>query len=204
MASRKNKGGRSRGKTQAPSRKSRLWLRDLLNILGGLVLGVLGIWLFQQYQANRAAKAVARQYVDAVSATLDHLKPLAEQYVALSEGKQEGEPLPEAELDVRQPLCSLEPFRNVLREACALPPDIVPLLLEFARNLQKAEMLRKLLEQEQLDPTALPRTMSGQLLLTVYEESRSAPNLLWKLKERAGKIPEKDAPGEPEEPHGSP
>jgi len=70
---------------------------------------------------------------------------------------------------------------------CALPREAAVELLEFSRNLQKAEGLRKLLEQERLDPAGLSRTLEGQLLLTVYDESRRAPDLLWKLKESAGK-----------------
>jgi hypothetical protein len=55
------------------------------------------------------------------------------------------------------------------------------------RNLQKAEILRKLLEQQKQDPDGLSRILSNQLLLTVYDESRDADSLFWKLKEKAGK-----------------
>lgn len=190
MSSRKNKALKQKKKTQAPSRKPRLWVRDLGNLLGGLLLGALGFWLVQEYQDSRAGKNAARKYVEAVSETVAELKPAADQYVELTQGREdEGDVLAEAELDAGRPLCSLEPFRDLYRDACALPRDIVPPLLEFARNLQKAEMLRKILEQQQRDPEALSRTLAGQLLQAAFEESRSAQNLLWKLKERAGKMP---------------
>ncbi len=192
MAARKNKGGKSRKKTQAPARKSRLWLRDMLNILGGLLVGSMGVWLFQEFQENRAARAVARKYVKAVRETMPHLKPMAEQYLALSQGR-EGESLPEVELDAARPVCSLDPFRGLLYEVCDLPPDAVPPLLEFVRNLQKAEILRKLLEQQQQNPAELSRILSSQILVTVYDESRDAPNLFWKLKESAGRGAAKEA-----------
>ncbi len=200
MASRKNKVGKQKKKVQAPSRKPRLWVRDLLNLAGGVLLGALVLWLVLEYRESRTAKAAARTYVEAVSGTMGQLKPFADQYLELTQGREEeGDPLAEAEVDAARPVCSLEPFRNVFRDVCALPPDIVSPLLEFARNLQKAEMLRKLLEQQQQDPEAIARTLSGQLLQTVYEESRNAQPLLWKLKERAGKMP--DAPGDEEEDH---
>jgi len=199
MASRKNKAGKHQKKPQAPSRKPRLWLRDLLNLVGGALVGALVLWLVLEYQESRAAKAAARIYAEAVSETVGQLRPLADQYLELTQGRDEGEALAEAEVDAARPVGSLEPFRNVFRDACALPPDIVPPLLEFARNLHKAEMLRKLLEQQQEDPEAMSRTLAGQLLQTVYEESRNAQPLLWKLKERAGKMPEKAAPPDAKE-----
>jgi hypothetical protein len=189
MAGRKQRG-KSGKKTSRPSKKPPIWLRDLLNLLAGLLVGSLCVWLFQEYRENRAARVGARQYVEAVRETQPLLTPMADRYLALA-GQPQGEGDPNQSLDVTHPVCSLDPYRDLLQEVCALPRETAALLLEFSRNLQKAEVLRKLLEQERQDPAGLSRTLEGQLLLTVYDESRRAPELLWKLRVSAGKKAEK-------------
>jgi len=194
MAARKNTGGKPRKKTQAPSRKNRLWVRDGLNLLAGLLLGALGLWLFEEYQENRAARAVARKYLPVVLEIQPELQPLSERYLELTQG-QEGGAVPDVRLDADRPVCSLDPLRGVVREACALPPETASALLEFARNLHKAEMLRKLLQEYQRDPGGLSRTLSNQLLVTVHDESRDSNTLCWKLRESAGKGAEEAVDG---------
>lgn len=193
MAARKNKAARTRKKAPAPARKSRLWVRDTLNILAGLLVGGMGVWLFQEYRDNRAARGVARKYLPVVQEIQPQLKPLADRYLALTQGR-EGEALPDAALDADRPVCSVDALRGVLQEACALPPDTASALLEFARNLQKADLLRKLLQQQEQDPDGFARALSNQLLLTVYDESRASNNLFWKLRDRAGRdaLPEEE------------
>jgi len=206
MAARKNKQVKVRKKPQAPGRKSRLWVRDTLNIVAGLLLGGLGVWLFQEYLESRETREVARRYLNVVHELQPQLKPLIEQYLELTEGKEDGV-LPEVDLDTDRPVCSLNPFSGVLREACALPPETAAALLDLAQNLQRAEMLRKLLQQEAQDPGGLVRTLSNQLLQTVYDESRGLNNLIYQLRERAAREPPpEEAPAGPagEDPNPSP
>ena len=55
-------------------------------------------------RAAPAAKESARKYAEAVGTTVDQLKPSAERYLALTEGREEADPLPEVELDPGRPL----------------------------------------------------------------------------------------------------
>jgi len=52
MAARKTKKAKAGKKTQ-PAKKFPLWLRDLLNILGGLLVGTLGFWGVTGYLEGR-------------------------------------------------------------------------------------------------------------------------------------------------------
>jgi hypothetical protein len=179
MAARKNKKSKSKKKT--PAKKMPLWLRDILNILGGGLVGILGFWLIQEYMENRDAKQTAQKYGTVIRESLPHLKPMAEQYLALS-GEGSDKTVALENLDLSRPIYPLDPFRGLPDEVCSLSPEVVPSVLAFARNLQKAELLRKILEQLEADPGQLSQTLSSQLLRTVSEEEKLGTDLIWKMK----------------------
>ena len=61
-----SKGKRRRTKKNTQGRKSRLWLRDLLNILGGLLAGALGFWIVQGVLGSRTAGEASQRVLGGI------------------------------------------------------------------------------------------------------------------------------------------
>ena len=186
MAAGKKKKGKAKGKPQG--KKSRLWVRDLLNLVGGLLVGSIGLWLVLAYLDNRETDKAKEKYLVVIDDARTQLNPLAEKYLSLTEGNKEGNKEGDIdvsegkELDISQPVFSLESVKALTPEVCALPEEAIPSFLEFYQNLQKAELLRKLLKEQQEGPAEFAQTLENQFLRSVYEDSRLASGLYWKLK----------------------
>jgi len=179
MAARKNR--RSKSKKQPVAKKSPLWLRDLLNIAGGLLVGSLGLWLVQEYLENREADRIALKYGTAVLESLPLLRPAAELSLA-GAGDETGPADPAETLERTRALPSPDPFRGLPHEVCSLAPESVPAILAFVQEMQKAELLRKILEQQQTAAAQVPGTLSRELLRSVSAEAQLGSELVWKLK----------------------
>lgn len=180
MGARKAKKGKAGKKTQ-PSKKMPLWLRDLLNIVGGLLVGIVGFWLVQGYLEGRVARKASDKYLQGVQESAELIKPFAEKYLSVTEKKQK-DSSPLEGLDLSGPVGSLETFRNVQKDFPALSPRTVAHLWEFSRNLYEAEILRKLIKEQKENPDQISILLSREFLRSLYEDSRLAPKLLWELK----------------------
>ena len=179
MAAQKNRGGKAGRKL--PARKSRLWLRDGLNILGGLLVGGLVVWLGQQFLGGKGVRKASDQTLRVVEDTVPRLKPFAERYLAVEEKREEAaDPL--AGLDLSQPLCAPEAVDVLQGEFRSLPPEAMPLVWDFTLKLHDAEVLRKLLREQQDNPDKLAGILSRGFLSLLYENSQLLPKIRWELK----------------------
>jgi hypothetical protein len=179
MAANKGKKGRTRKSTT--SRKSRLWLRDLLNIVGGLLVGSFGLWIVQGYLEGRTAKEVSQRVRGVVQGDLPTLKQTSEGYEAILESKEDdvSEALRGVELD--GPLYGLDAYKRVPEDLPYLDTDERPLLLGFYLNLRDAELLRKLIIEQREHPEQMSQILAREFLRTLHEGTQLAPRLLWAL-----------------------
>ena len=180
MGARKAKKGKT-GKKAKQKKKMPLWVRDLLNIAGGLIVGVVGFWVIQGYLESRETREASAKYLKEVQDYTELLKPFAEQYLAVVEGRQETSS-PLQGLDISKSVGSMRTFRNVQKDFPVLPPRTVAQLWEFSRNLHEAELLRKLIEEQQENPDQISVVLAREFLRSLYDDSRLAPKLVWSLK----------------------
>jgi len=178
MAANKGKKGRTRKST--PSRKSRLWLRDLLNIVGGLLVGSFGLWIVQGYLEGRTAKEVSQRVRSVVQGDLPILKQTSEGYETIQEREEDVlEALQGVELNGA--LYGLDAYKKVPEDLPYLHTDARPLLLDFYLNLRDAELLRKLIIEQRAHPEQISQILAREFLRTLHEGTQLAPRLLWAL-----------------------
>ncbi len=175
-----SKGKKGKTKKGSPSRKSRLWLRDLLNILGGLLAGSVGFWIVHGYLVSRTAKGLSLRYENVIKGDLPALESASERYAYLAEQPVDPSEALEA-LDVNGSLCSLDAYRGIQDDFARLHGSARPLLLSFYLSLRDAELLRKLIVEQREHPEQMPRVLAREFVRTVQEGAQLAPRLLWVL-----------------------
>jgi hypothetical protein len=175
MAASKGKKGRAKKNTQG--RKSRLWLRDLLNILGGLLVGALGFWFVQEALADRKAGDASQRYRAVIQEDLPVLKRASEEYEALVENEED---VPEALQgeDITKALYRLDAYKTVHDDLPGLDAEAGPLLLSFYLNLRDAELLRKLVVEQREHPQEMSQILTREFLRTLHEGTQLVPRLL--------------------------
>ncbi len=178
MAASKAKKGKAKKNTT--SRKSRLWVRDLLNLLGGLAVGAVGFWLVQAYLEGRTTGDASQRYRTAIQGDLPILKQASEEYEGLVESKQEALEVLRG-VDLTGTLYGLDAYRMVHEDLPALDVEAQPLLLAFYLNLRDAELLRKLIVEQREHPEEMSQILSRQFLRTLHEGNQLVPRLLWAL-----------------------
>ena len=178
MAASKGKKGRTKKNTQG--RKSRLWLRDLLNILGGLLAGVLGFWIVQEVRVSRTTEDASQRYRTVIQEDLPVLKQASEEYEALVENEEN---VPEAlhGVDITGALYRLDAYKTVHDDLPGLDAEARPLLLSFYLNLRDAELLRKLIVEQREHPQEMSQILTREFLRTLHEGTQLVPRLLWAL-----------------------
>ena len=178
MAANKAKKGKTR--KSPTSRKSRLWLRDLLNILAGLLVGSVGLWIVQGYLDGRTAKEVAQRVRSVVEGDLPALKQTSEGYEAFLESKEDvSGALRDVELT--EALYGLDAYRKVPDDLACLDANVRPLLLTFYLNLRDAELFRKLIIEQREYPEQMSQILTREFLRTLHEGTQIAPRLIWAL-----------------------
>jgi hypothetical protein len=178
MAANKAKKGRTRKGT--PHRKSRLWLRDLLNIVGGLLVGSFGLWVVQGYLESRTGKEVSQRVRSAVQGDLPTLKQTSEGYEAVLESKEDASVALRG-VDITGALYGLDAYKKIPEDLPCLDGDARPLLLAFYLNLRDAELLRKLIIEQREHPEQLSQILAREFLRNLHEGTQLAPRLLWAL-----------------------
>jgi hypothetical protein len=178
MAANKGKKGRTRKST--PSRKSRLWLRDLLNIVGGLLVGSFGLWIVQGYLESQTTKEVSQRVRSVLQGDLPILKQTSEGYEAILENEED---VSEAlrGVDITRALYGLDAYRKVPEDLPCLHADARPLLLAFYLNLRDAELLRKLIIEQREHPEHMSQILTREFLRNLHEGTKIGPRLLWAL-----------------------
>jgi len=179
MAAQKNKGGKAGKKPQG--RKARLWVRDGLNILAGLLIGGLGVFLVSEYLQGREARQASAQAMRVFEESAPLLKSVAERYLAVEENRQEAS-RPLEGLELGRPLCSPEAMKSLQGEFRVLPPDALTLLWDYYLNLHDAELFRKLLREQQDDPDRVAEMMTRGFLQAAHENHLLLPKVRWELK----------------------
>jgi hypothetical protein len=178
MARSKAKKGKTKKNTT--SRKSRLWLRDLLNILGGLLVGAFGFWMVQEFLESRTKGDASQRYRAAIRQDLPLLRQASEEYEALMETKEDVQEALQGE-DLTGALYRLEAYRTVHEDLPDLDAEARPLLLAHYLHLRDAELLRKLLVEQREHPQEMYQILSREFLRTLHEGSQLVPRLLWAL-----------------------
>lgn len=178
-----SKGRKGRAKKNTSNRKSRLWLRDLLNLLGGLLVGAVGFWLVQEFLEGRSGGDASEKYRNAIQEDLPFLKHASEDYEALVEGQGEGPELLKG-LDMTGALYGLDAYRGVHQDLSSLHVEARPLLLAFYLNLRDAELLRKLIVEQREHPEEMSQILTREFLRTLHEGRQLVPRLLLALGEK--------------------
>jgi hypothetical protein len=178
MAANKGKKGRKRKST--PTRKSRLWLRDLLNIVGGLLVGSVGLWVVQGYLEGRTGKEVSQKVRSVVQGDLPTLKQTSEGYEAVLEGKEDASEALQG-VDVTGALYRLDAYNQAAEDLPCLNSEARSLFLAFYLSLRDAELLRKLIIEQRGHPEQMSQILSREFLRALREGTQIAPRLLWAL-----------------------
>lgn len=175
-----SKGKRRKTKKNTQGRKSRLWLRDLLNILGGLLAGVLGFWVVQEVLAGRTTEDASQRYRTVIQGDLPVLKQASDEYEALVENEED---VPEAlqGVDITGALYELDAYKTVHDDLPGLDAEARPLLLSFYLNLRDAELLRKLIVEQRAHPQEMSQVLTREFLRTLHDGAQLVPRLLWAL-----------------------
>lgn len=179
MASAKARRGKLRGSGQR--KKSPLWLRDLLNILGGLFAGASLVWVAQGYLETREARAAAKRFFEDVDQAQRALKPFTERASAVLEGSQA---VSEAlnGLDAAEPVHSLDMFRDSMGDLPLLRDRGFVDLLRFYSGLDRAELYRKLLVEQKERPDQVPVVLAREFLRALQESFQGSQRLLRELR----------------------
>jgi hypothetical protein len=178
MATKKGKKGRTPKKSG--NRKSRLWLRDLLNILGGLLVGALGVWILQGYLQGRAEAGVGQRYRMAIQQDLPILEKASDGYEAMAANEKEGAGAIQ-DVDVSAALYGIDVYERIDEDLPNLDADARSLLLAFYINLRDAELLRKLIVEQREHPEEMSEILTREFLRTLHEARELAPRLQWTL-----------------------
>lgn len=178
MASAKARKGRPSGTGQR--KKSPLWLRDLLNILGGLFAGAALVWVVQGYLETQEARGAAKRFFEDVEQAQRALKPFAERAVAVLDGSQAALEALNG-LDAGGPVHSLDMFRNFMGDLPLLRDRGFVELLRFYGGLDRAELYRKLLVEHRERPDQVPAVLAREFLRALQESSEGGQRLLREL-----------------------
>lgn len=180
MASQKGRGkGRARGSGQR--KKSPLWLRDLLNILGGLIAGAALVWLVQGYLETRQTRTAAKRFFEDIERTQTALKPFADRAVVVLEGSQAPtEAL--SGLEVREAAFPLELFRDSMEDLPLLRDRGFVDLLRYYGGLDRAELYRKLIVEQKERPDQVPAVLAREFLRAMQEAFQGSQRLLRELR----------------------
>lgn len=178
MASTKARKGRSRGTGQR--KRSPLWLRDLLNLLGGLIAGATLVWVVQGYLETREARAAAKRFFEDVEQAQTAMKPFAERAVAVLEGSQEALEAVNG-LEAGVPVHPLDRFRSSMEDLPLLRDRGFSDLLRFYAGLDKAELYRKLLVEQRERPDQVPALLAREFLRALQESFQGSQRLLKEL-----------------------
>ncbi len=175
-----NKGKKGKPRKGTPGRKPRLWLRDLLNLLGGFLVGALGLWIVQGFLEGRAAGEISGRYRRAIQQDMPKLKLASLRYEALSE-QRDAALQPLEGLEAPGALYGIEAYEAVERDLPHLKAKARPLLLGFSHRLREAELLRKLIIDQREHPEQMPQILAREFLKALDEGARLAPRLLQSL-----------------------
>ena len=175
-----DKGKKGKAKKNSQGRKSRIWIRDLLNILGGLLAGAAGFWIVQEVLTARTTEDASQRYRTAIQEALPALKQASEEYEALVEN---GEDVPEAlrGVDITGALYGLDAYKKVHDDLPGLEAEARPLLLSFYLNLRDGELMRKLIVEQREHPEEMSQILTREFLRTLHEGTLLVPRLLWAL-----------------------
>jgi hypothetical protein len=184
MGTSKTKKGKPRGGT--PQKRTPLWVRDLMNILGGLVVGALVAWIVQSYLDGREAKGVSIRFAEDVERAGSSLKPFAERSLALSEGRYEGSDSLQG-LDIAGPVHPLDLYRSSKADLPALHQRGLVDLLRFYESMDKAELYRKLLLEQREHPDQMPAILSREFLRALEEGAEMTSRVLWEIRQQRKK-----------------
>ena len=175
-----NKGKKGKAKKGTPSRKSRLWLRDLLNITGGLLVGSCGLWIVQGYLETRTTKEVSQRYETVIRGDLPVLKEASAGYEALNGNEQDASQALQG-VDITGALYSLDAYTRIQMDSPDLDAEAQPLLLAFYLSLRDAELLRKMIIEQREHPEQMQQILAREFLRALHEGAQLAPRLLWAL-----------------------
>ncbi len=175
-----NKARRDRARKSKTPRKSRLWLRDLLNILGGFLVGSVGLWIVQGLLDSRAAREVSERYRSTVQEYLPVLERTAGGYKAFDGNGKQPSGVPEG-VDLSETLYRVDDYGRVEEDLPDLKKEVRPLLFSFYLNLRDAELLRKLIVEQRQHPDQMSGILAREFLRTLQEGTQTAPRLLWAL-----------------------
>jgi hypothetical protein len=175
-----SKGKKGKAKKNKQSRKSRLWLRDLLNILGGLTVGAVGLWIVQEVLATRKAGDTSQRYRTVIQEDLPVLKQASGEYEALVESEGDVSDVLRG-VDITGALYRLDSYKTVHDDLPGLNEEVRPLLLSFYLSLRDAELLRKLVVEQREHPEEMSQILAREFLRTLHEGAQLVPRLLWAL-----------------------
>jgi len=175
-----NKRKKAKAKKSTPSRKSRLWLRDLLNILGGLLVGSCGLWIVQGYLDTRTSKEACERYARVIQGDLPVLKKASGGYEALSDSEQDASKALQG-VDITGALYRVDAYKRIQEDFPGLDSEVRSLLLAFYLGLRDAELLRKMIIEQREHPDEMPEILAREFLRTLHEGAQLAPRLLWAL-----------------------
>jgi hypothetical protein len=174
IAKKRPKGGGER-------KKRRVWVRDLSNLIGGAVVGGLIVFIASAYVAGKESKAASRIFAEDVTNAVPALKALGERYLEATDGKsKDAKDLMEG-VDISKPVHPLEVFRNSLDSVGSLNKACVVRLLDLYRNLDEADLYRRLILEVRVRPDQTMALMQRGFLRALYEGSQMTGPLLLDL-----------------------
>jgi hypothetical protein len=182
-----NKKNVKRPKGGGEKKKSPLWVRDILNLIGGAVVGGLTVFIVSSYLSGRATKETSQLFTEDLKKAIPALSPMVERYLEVTDGKKkDAKDLLEG-MDLSKPVHPLDLYRDSSNRLGSLDKTCLVRLLEFYRNLDEAELYRKLILKDQQRPDQIVLLMQREFLRALYESSQLTSHLFWDLKADRGK-----------------
>ncbi len=180
MAAKKTKKRKSRKNTA--DKKSPLWVRDLVNIIIGVVGTLLVVFLVQAHMDRKEVKKVSEKYFDALNKNLSDFSIFAERYLSITENKQDIFTALQG-VDISQPICAMDTYASINKDLYKLKPHIIKSMLDYYHGLRNVELLRKCIVEQQNNPQEIDKILIREFLRTVYDGSQLIPTLLFELKD---------------------
>jgi len=157
-----------------------------LNILGGLTVGIVGFWAIQSYMQGKEMKQASQKVLTIVEKkAIPVLKPFEEKYDGI---KGDGNAVTEVVqgIDTSKPICPVGLFADYREYLPDLYPRTIVIFADLMENLQQAELLRKLLDEQQKNPELIHEMIERELLRSLYEGYRLSNRIVWNIKEGGG------------------